>query len=61
MPHAGVEEYAAVYRRQDDYLVAQSRTEDAGVAAFSVFATGLEGFGNCRIPSWRPNADVFCN
>src|SRR5215469_17554636 len=38
IPYAAVEEYAAVYHRQDDYLVAQSRAEDVGVGAYSVFA-----------------------
>jgi hypothetical protein len=38
MPYADVKKYAAVYRLQEDYLVAQNRTEEVGVGAYSVFA-----------------------
>lgn len=38
MPYTDVEKYAAVYQRQDEYLVSQSRTEDVGVGAYSIFA-----------------------
>lgn len=42
MPYADVEKYASVYRRQEDFLAAQNRTQDAGVGAFSVFSAGLD-------------------
>jgi len=38
MPYAELEKYASIYRRQDDFLLAQNRTEDAVVGAYSVFA-----------------------
>ena len=38
MPYSDVEKYAAVYRLQQDYLASQSRTEESGVGAYSVFA-----------------------
>ena len=38
MPYTDIEKYAAVYQRQDEYLVSQNRTEDAGVGAYSIFS-----------------------
>lgn len=38
MPYSNVNRYAAVYHRQADYLVAQGRTEEAGVEAYGVFS-----------------------
>lgn len=38
MPYSDVNTYAAAYHRQSDYLSTQSRTEEAGVSAYSVFS-----------------------
>ena len=54
MSYADVEKYASVYTRQADYLVAQKRTEDVGVGAFSVFARNkLEKLSHTELEAER--------
>jgi hypothetical protein len=55
MPYGDVKRYAAVYRKQEDYLAAYSRSEEAILQSAGVFSVGrkLDSFSHAEMEAER--------